>query len=116
MDRRQRAETIRDGTVKILAGPDQAGERRNRRCRQGLAEEEGRRRLGLSALAEGIWRTRRHADRARDLAAGRRRVRQADAAVPDRRGHVRADRDGLWQRAAQTPLSAKTRRRRADLV
>ena len=27
--------------------------------RQGLAEEEGRRRLGLPALAEGIWRPRR---------------------------------------------------------
>ena len=28
---------------------------------QGLAEEEGRRRLGLPALAEGIRRPRRHA-------------------------------------------------------
>ena len=55
-------------------------------------------------------------DRAGDLAAGRRRLRQADAAVPDRRGHVRADRDGLWQRGAQTPLSAEARRRRTDLV
>jgi hypothetical protein len=43
------------------------------RGRQGLAEEEGRRRLGLPALAEGIWRPRRDADRARDLAAGRGR-------------------------------------------
>src|ERR1700681_4668323 len=116
MDRRQRAETIRGGTVKILARPDQAGERRNRRCRQDLAEEEGRSRLGMPALAEGIWRPGCYANRARDLAAGRRRVRQADAAVPDRRGHVRADRDGLWQRGAQTALSAKTRRRRTDLV
>ena len=64
---------------------------------KGLAEEESRCRLGLPALAEGIWRTWRHADRACDLAAGRRRLRQADSAVPDRRGHVRADRDGLWQ-------------------
>ncbi|MGN6277839.1 MAG: hypothetical protein ACTHM8_03840, partial [Sphingomonas sp.] len=31
---------------------------------QGLAEKEGRGRLGLSALAEGIWRPRRIADRA----------------------------------------------------
>src|ERR1700681_3163841 len=116
MDRRQRAETIRGGTVKILARPDQAGERRNRRCRQGLAEEEGRRRLGLPALAEGIWRSGSDADRARDLAAGRRRLRQADAAVPDRRGHVRADRDGLWLRGAQTALFAETRLRRPDLV
>src|ERR1700689_5540023 len=43
-------------------------------------------------------------------------VRQADAAVPDRRGHVRADRDGLWQRRTQTPLSAEARRRRTNLV
>jgi len=36
-------------------------------------------------------------DRTGDLAAGRRCLRQTDAAVPDWRGHVRADRDGLWQ-------------------
>ncbi len=35
------------------------------------------------------------ADRARDLAAGGGRLRQAGAAVPDRPGHVRSDGDGL---------------------
>src|SRR6476619_8185254 len=96
--------------------PHPAGEGRDRRCRQGLAEEEGRRRLGLPALAVGIWRPRRNPDREGDLAAGRGRLRQADAAVPDRRGHVRPDRDGLGQRGAQAPLSAQARLRRAHLV
>ncbi len=116
MDRRQRADAIRGGTVKILARPHQPEEGRHRRCRQGLAEEEGRGRLGLPALAEGVWRPRRHADREGDLAAGRGHLRQADAAVPDRRGHVRPDRDGVRQRGAQAPLSAETRLRRTDLV
>ena len=116
MDRRQRAEAIRGGAFKILARPHPAAEGRDRRCRQGLAEEEGRRRLGLPALAEGIWRPRRHPDREGDLAAGRGRLRQADAAVPDRRGHVRADRDGVRQRGAQAALSAEARLRRTDLV
>ena len=49
---------------KVLARPHPAAEGRHRRGRQGLAEEEGRWRLGLPALAEGIWRPRRHADRA----------------------------------------------------
>ena len=43
----------------------------------------------------------------RDLAAGRGRLRQADATVPDRRGHVRPDRDGLGQRGRQAPPSAE---------
>ena len=116
MDRRQRAEAIRGGAFKILARPHPAEERRHRRGRQGLAEEEGRRRLGLPALAEGIWRPRRDADREGDLAAGRGRLRQADAAVPDRRGHVRPDRDGVRQRGAQAPLSAEARLRRTYLV
>src|ERR1700737_3843306 len=103
-------------TLQVLARPDQTAERRNRGRRQGLAEEESRSRLGLPALAEGIWRARCHADRARDLATGRRCLRQTDAAVPDWRGHVRADRDGLWQRGAQTPLSAEARLRRTNLV
>ena len=89
---------------------------RHGRSRQGLAEEKSRRRLGLPALAKGIWRPRRDADRTGDLAAGRGRLRQADAAVPDRRGHVRADRDGLWQRRTQAALFAEARRRRTDLV
>src|SRR6202163_414015 len=116
MGRRQRAEAIRGGAFEGLARPDPAAERRNRGCRQGLAEEESRSRLGLPALAKGIWRAWRHTDRARDLATGRRRLRQADAAVPDRRGHVRPDGGGLRQRGTQTPLSSKTRLRRTDLV
>ena len=116
MDRRQRAEAVRGGIVKILARPHQPEEGRHRRCRQGLAEEEGRGRLGLPALAEGVWRPRRDADREGDLAAGRGRLRQADAAVPDRRGHVRPDRDGVRQRGAQAALSAEARLRRTDLV
>src|SRR5215216_6203820 len=116
MDRCQRAEAIRGGAVKVLARPHPAGEGRDRRCRQGLAEEKGRRRLGLPALAEGIWRPWRDADRESDLAAGRGRLWQADAAVPDRRGHVRPDRDGVRQRGAQAALSAETRVRRTYLV
>src|ERR1700704_1460621 len=116
MDRLQRAEELRGRAFQILARPDPAAERRDRRCRQGLAEEEGRRRLGLSALAKGIWWPRRHPDREGDLAAGRGRLRQADAAVPDWRGHVRADRDGVRQRGAQAALSAKTCFRRTYLV
>ena len=69
---------------------------------KGLAEEEGRGRLGLPALAEGIWRPRRDADRARDLAAGRGRLRQALRHVHDRPGHVRPDHDGLRRRGAET--------------
>mgnify|MGYP003343637897 CR=1 FL=1 len=38
--------------------------------------------LGLPELAEGLWRPRRLADRAGDLAAGGRHLRQADPAVP----------------------------------
>src|ERR1700722_14020354 len=116
MDRRQRAEAIRGRAVEGFARPNKTAEGRNRRRRQGLAKEESRSWMGLPALAEGIWRARRHADRAGDLAAGRRRLRQTDAAVPDRRGHVRSDRDGLWQRGTQTPLSAEARFRRTDLV
>src|SRR5712672_4244416 len=116
MDRRQRTETIRGGALKILTRPHQVAEGRNRRRRQGLAEEESRSRLGLPALAEGIWRAWRDADREGDLAAGGRRLRQADAAVPDRRRHVRPDRDGLWQRRTQTSLFAEARLRRTDLV
>ena len=48
---------------KSSLGRIRLAEGRHRRCRQGLAEEEGRGRLGLPALAEGIWRPRRHADR-----------------------------------------------------
>src|SRR5439155_20472033 len=62
------------------------------------------------------WRPRRDPDREGDLAAGGGRLRQADAAVPDRRRHVRPDRDGVRQRGAQAPLSAKTRFRRTYLV
>ena len=36
--------------------------------------------------------------------------------VPDRRGHVRADGDGLWQRSRQAALSAEDRLRRGNLV
>ena len=67
-------------------------------------------------LAEGLWRPRRHADREGDLAAGGGRLRQADAAVPDRRGHVRPDRDGLWQRGRQAALSAEAGVGREHLV
>src|ERR1700712_830948 len=76
------AEAIRGRAIEGVARPHQAGERGDRRCRQGLAEEEGRRRLGLPALAEGIWRPRRGPHRARDLAAGGRGLREADPAAP----------------------------------
>ncbi len=116
MGRRQCAEGIGGRAFQILARPHPAAASRHGRGRQGLAEEEGRWRLGLSALAKGIWRPRRDPDRARDLAAGRGRLRQTDPAVPDRRGHVRPDRDGVRQRGAQAALSAEARIRRTDLV
>src|SRR5882762_10935664 len=116
MDRRQRAEGVRARTLKILTWPDPTRKARHGRGRKSLAEKEGRWRLGLPALAEGVWRPRRHADRESDLAAGGGRLRQADAAVPDRRGHVRPDRDGVRQRGAQAALSAKTCFRRTYLV
>ena len=116
MDRRQCAEGVRGGAVKILARPHPPRQARHGRGRKGLAEEKGRRRLGLPALAEGIWRPRRDPDREGDLAAGGGRLRQADAAVPDRRGHVRPDRDGLGQRGRQAALFAEACLRRGDLV
>ena len=45
---------------KSSLGRTAAQERQYPRWRKGLAEEEGRRRLGLPALAEGIWRPRCH--------------------------------------------------------
>src|SRR5258707_7787860 len=104
MDRRQRTEGIRGGAFQILARPDQAAEGRNRGCRQGLAEEESRSRLGLPALAEGIWRAWRAAPREGDLAAGGRRLRQTDATVPDRRRPVRPHPDGPLPRRKPTAL------------
>ena len=86
------------------------------RRRQGLAEEEGRRRLGLPALAEGIWRPRRLADRARDLAAGGGAVRQALRRLHHRPRHVRADHDGVRRRGAEAQISAAAGLRREDLV
>src|SRR5256885_13513935 len=86
MDRFQCAERIRGGALKILARSYQAAERRNRRRRQGLAEEEGRGRLGLSALAEGIWRGPRHPPRGGGLGTGRRGLPQAAGARAGRGG------------------------------
>src|SRR5258705_6611151 len=103
MDRRQRTEGIRGGAFQILARPDQAAEGRNRRRRQGLAEKESRSRLGLPALAEGIWRARRHPPRAGGLATGGKGFMEAEAAAPQRPGGVRADRGGPWPRGGQTP-------------
>ena len=45
---------------KSSLGRTAAQGRQHPRGRKGLAEEEGRCRLGLPALAEGIWRPRRH--------------------------------------------------------
>src|SRR5438477_7562200 len=116
MDRRQRAEGIRSGAFEIVARPYPPGAARHGRGRQGLAEEESAWGMGLPALAKGIWRPRRNADRARDLAAGRRRLRQADAAISDWREHVRADGDGLRQRGGQAALSAEARLGCGNLV
>ena len=90
-----------DELQKSSLGRTAAQGRQHPRGRESLAEEEGRRRLGLPALAEGIWRPRRDADRARDLAAGRGRVRQAQRHVHHRPRHVRADHDGLCRRRAE---------------
>src|ERR1700739_1754102 len=98
MDRRQRAEGIGGRALEIFSWPHSLAEARHRRCRKTLAEEEVGCGLGLPALAEGIWRPRRVAGGAGDLATGGGRLRQADPAVPDRRRHVRTDRDGLWLR------------------
>ena len=81
------------------------------RVAKDVAEEEGRRRLGLPALAEGIWRPRFVADRTRDLAAGRGPVRQALRRLHHRPRHVRADHDGVRRRRAEAPISAAARRR-----
>src|SRR4051812_35790843 len=116
MDRGKRSKGVRGGAFEIVARPHPPAKARHGRRRQGLAKEKGTSRLGLPALAERVWRARRYADRARDLAAGRKHLRQADAAVSDRRGHVRADGDGLWQRGTQTALLAETGVRRTDLV
>src|SRR2546430_8239083 len=94
MDRFQCAERIRGGALKILARSYQATERRNRRRRQGLAEEEGRGRLGLSALAEGIWRARRHPHPAGGIAKRKKGLPQTYAALSHRRGAGRAHREG----------------------
>src|SRR3954467_1232637 len=51
LDRGQCAEAIRAGPAKILARPHPNQGREPARRRKGLAEEKGRRRLGLSALA-----------------------------------------------------------------
>src|SRR3954452_16653960 len=116
MDRCKRSKGVRGGAFEIIARPHSLAEARHGRGREGLAKEKGASRLGLPALAERVWRARRYADRARDLAAGRRHLWEADAAVSDRRGHVRADGDGLWQRGTQTALPAETGFRRTDLV
>ena len=66
---------------KSSLGRTAAQGRQHPRGRKSLAEEEGRCRLGLPALAEGIWRPRLSADRARDLAAGRGRRSASSAAM-----------------------------------
>src|SRR3954463_2635122 len=71
---------------------------------------------GGTPTRQKVWRQRCHPDRKSDLAAGRGLLRQADAAVPDRRGHVRADRDGVRQRGAQAALSAEARLGQTHLV
>ena len=116
MDFRQRAEAVRGRTAQILARPHRAEERQHARGRQGLAEEEGRCRLGLPALAEGIWRPWLVADRARDLAAGRGPVRQTLRHVHHRPRHVRADHDGVRRRGAEAQISAAAGLGRKSLV
>ena len=101
---------------KSSLGRTAAQGRQHPRCRKSLAEEEGRRRLGLPALAEGIWRARRDADRARDLAAGRGRVRQAQRHVHHRPRHVRPDHDGVRRRRPEAQISAAAGVGRKDLV
>src|SRR5580692_8923098 len=49
-------------------------------------------------VAKAWQKKKADAGRAGDLAAGRGYLRQTHQPVPDRRGHVRADGDGLWQR------------------
>ncbi len=116
MDLGQRAEAVRGRASQILARPHRAQGRQHPRGRKGLAEEEGRRRLGLPALAEGIWRPRIIADRARDLAAGRGPVRQALRHVHHRPRHVRADHDGVRRRGAEAQVPAAAGLGRKGLV
>ena len=101
---------------KVLARPHRAQGRQHPRGRKSLAEEEGRCRLGLPALAEGIWRPRLVADRARDLAAGRGPVRQALRHVHHRPRHVRADHDGVRRRRAEAQIPAAAGLGRKGLV
>src|SRR5258706_6547552 len=107
MGRRQRAEAIRGGAFQVFARPDQAGEGRNRRCRQGLAEEESRRRLGLPALAEGIWRARGPPDSAGDMVAWKRRLQSAYAARPQRRWQMQPIPSAQRVSAAQMQLTSR---------
>ena len=97
---------------------DRSRTRRARLHRQSeaVAEAQVRRRLGVSALAQGIRRPRRERDRAGDLGSGRGQVRNAAEHVPDRPGHGGADADGVRDRRAEETLPAEARERRRDLV
>ena len=67
--------------------------------------QEGRRRLRLHHLAQGMGRRRRHADPAGDLRPGRgASIAVAGELFHDRPRHVRADGDGLRRRRDQAPL------------
>src|SRR5205814_2584890 len=98
--------------TQILAWPHPAQRREHSSGRKSLAEKEGRRRLGVPALAKGIWRARRDPDRTRDLAAGGRAVWQAQRNVHHRSWHVRPDNDGVCQRRAEAVIFAAARTRR----
>jgi alkylation response protein AidB-like acyl-CoA dehydrogenase len=82
----------------------QAGRRRRPRGRrrpgggQGLAGQEGRGRLRLHHLAQGMGRAGRHTGAERDLLPGGGQVSRPLQSVPDRPGHVRADGHDLRRR------------------
>ena len=106
--RAQAREWLEANAPEARAARDREGRRHDDGRVQGLAGQEGRRRLRPDHLAQGMGRAGRHADPAGDLQPGGGQVSGAAEPVPDRPGHVRADGDDL--RATRRPRSASSGR------
>ena len=81
-----------------------------------MAAEEGRSGLGLPSLAEGIWRSRRIPDPARDLAAGRGGVRRLSGVFIIGLGMCVPTMMALRERAAEAALLIRRSRPPRGLV
>src|SRR5690606_181215 len=90
--------------------------RRLSRPGQEVAEYQGGKPVRPDYMAQGNWRTRRHADAAGDLEPGRGQVRCPDCAVYHRSGHVCSDRHRLWFGRAQETLCPESAAWRGNLV